>query len=61
MLIPSVSVDRALVTNGDWLEFMQDGGYGRADLWLSDGFVAAQAEGWEARATGAGATACGRA
>ncbi|RVU19731.1 ergothioneine biosynthesis protein EgtB [Methylobacterium oryzihabitans] len=47
-LIPSVSVDRALVTNGDWLEFMQDGGYGRADLWLSDGFVAAQAEGWEA-------------
>ena len=25
-----------LVTNGEFLEFMEDGGYGRAELWLSD-------------------------
>lgn len=37
-----------LVTNGEWLAFMRDGGYGRADLWLSDGWARARAEGWEA-------------
>ncbi|GJD48200.1 Hercynine oxygenase [Methylobacterium crusticola] len=48
VLLAPVAVDRALVTNGDWLEFMQDGGYAKPELWLSDGFLAAQAEGWEA-------------
>ena len=27
---------------------MRDGGYERPDLWLSDGWIAAQGEGWEA-------------
>jgi ergothioneine biosynthesis protein EgtB len=34
------------VTNREWLEFMADGGYRRATLWLSDGWARVQAEGW---------------
>jgi ergothioneine biosynthesis protein EgtB len=37
-----------LVTAGDWLAFMDDGGYRRADLWLSDGWARVQATGAEA-------------
>lgn len=37
-----------LVTNGEWLEFMADGGYRRADLWLSDGWAKVNNEGWTA-------------
>jgi len=37
-----------LVTNGEWLEFMADGGYHRPELWLSDGLAKVRAEGWEA-------------
>jgi ergothioneine biosynthesis protein EgtB len=37
-----------LVTNGEWLAFMTDGGYRRPELWLSDGWGRVQAEGWEA-------------
>jgi ergothioneine biosynthesis protein EgtB len=37
-----------LVTNADWLAFMQDGGYGRPELWLSDGWATLQAEAWVA-------------
>jgi len=36
------------VTNGEYLAFMADGGYRRPELWLSDGWAAAQAEGWRA-------------
>ncbi|TQL67912.1 ergothioneine biosynthesis protein EgtB [Nocardioides albertanoniae] len=37
-----------LVTNGEWLEFIADGGYRRPELWLSDGWSRVNAEGWEA-------------
>ncbi|MGS0738358.1 ergothioneine biosynthesis protein EgtB [Pseudomonas sp.] len=37
-----------LVTNGEWLAFMADGGYTQAGLWLSDGWAAAQEHGWNA-------------
>ena len=37
-----------LVTNGEWLEFVADGGYHRHELWLSDGWGRVQAERWEA-------------
>jgi len=36
------------VTNGEWREFIADGGYGRASLWLADGWAAATAQGWRA-------------
>jgi ergothioneine biosynthesis protein EgtB len=37
-LSPHALADR-LVTNAEWLEFMEDGGYRRADPWLSDGWA----------------------
>jgi len=37
-----------LVTNGEWLEFMADNGYGRAELWLSDGWYAVHDHEWDA-------------
>jgi dimethylhistidine N-methyltransferase len=37
-----------LVTNEEWLAFMEDGGYRRAELWLADGWARVQAEDWEA-------------
>lgn len=36
------------VTVGEYLEFMADGGYRRADLWLSDGWYTVQEQGWKA-------------
>jgi len=37
-----------LVTNGEWLEFMADNGYGRHELWLSDGRARVVQDGWRA-------------
>jgi ergothioneine biosynthesis protein EgtB len=37
-----------LVTNAEYLAFMADGGYRRAELWLSAGWDAVRADGWEA-------------
>jgi ergothioneine biosynthesis protein EgtB len=37
-----------LVTNGEYRDFMDDGGYERPELWLSDGWYARKAHGWSA-------------
>ncbi|MCU0636862.1 MAG: SUMF1/EgtB/PvdO family nonheme iron enzyme, partial [Gemmatimonadaceae bacterium] len=37
-----------LVTNGEYAEFIADGGYERATLWLSADFATVKAEGWRA-------------
>lgn len=44
---PTRIADR-LVCAREWLEFIADDGYRRPDLWLSDGWYAVQANGWEA-------------
>ncbi len=47
LLRPFRLANRA-VTNGEWLEFMNDGGYDTVALWLSDGWSTIQREGWRA-------------
>jgi ergothioneine biosynthesis protein EgtB len=46
-LTPHVLADR-LVTNTEWQAFIEDGGYCRADLWLSDGWAWVRESGIEA-------------
>jgi ergothioneine biosynthesis protein EgtB len=47
-LLRPFGIARSLVTQGDWLAFVADGGYRRPDLWMSDGWAAVQANGWAA-------------
>lgn len=35
-----------LVSNAEWLSFLEDNGYRRPELWLSDGWATVQAEAW---------------
>ncbi|MGZ5271334.1 MAG: DinB family protein, partial [Ramlibacter sp.] len=49
LLQPFELADR-LVTCGEYLRFVEDGGYARPTLWLSDGWAAVQAQGWTAPA-----------
>ena len=37
-----------LVSNAEYIEFMNDGGYTRPELWLSDGWEVVQREDWNA-------------
>jgi ergothioneine biosynthesis protein EgtB len=46
--LPAFRLADRLVTNAEWLEFIDDGGYHRPDLWLSDGWSMAKAGGWQA-------------
>ena len=39
-------LDHDLVSNADWIAFIEDDGYARPELWLSDGWAAVKAEGW---------------
>jgi ergothioneine biosynthesis protein EgtB len=47
-LIRPCTLARNLVTNGDWLAFIESGGYRTPTLWLSDGWATVIAEGWNA-------------
>jgi len=35
------------VTNREWIAFIEDGGYERAPLWLSDGWATVERESWD--------------
>ena len=48
MLIHPFRLADRLVTNAEWLDFMADGGYRTASLWLADGWTTVNREGWEA-------------
>ncbi|WP_134322903.1 ergothioneine biosynthesis protein EgtB [Cumulibacter soli] len=45
--LPPYRLADRLITNGEWLEFMADGGYARSELWLSDGWSRIAADGWD--------------
>ena len=48
ILLKPVCLAPSLVTNGEWLEFMTDGGYSTPTLWLSEGWATVEAQGWNA-------------
>ncbi|MDH3655058.1 MAG: ergothioneine biosynthesis protein EgtB [Myxococcales bacterium] len=47
-LLHPFEIGKRLVTNGEYLAFIEDGGYDRPELWLSAGWDAAQDRGWRA-------------
>ncbi|MDO9411967.1 MAG: ergothioneine biosynthesis protein EgtB [Pseudolabrys sp.] len=47
-LIPNVRIARHLVTNAEWIKFIEAGAYTTPSLWLSDGWSTVEKEGWEA-------------
>jgi ergothioneine biosynthesis protein EgtB len=50
VLLRPFQIAQRLVTNGEYLAFMEDGGYDRPELWLSDGWRAVNEHGWRAPA-----------
>ena len=47
MTLPAFDIDRLPVTNGDYLQFVEDGGYRRPELWTGAGWRWRQKEGVE--------------
>jgi ergothioneine biosynthesis protein EgtB len=45
-LVEPYALGDRLVTNGEYLEFVRDGGYRRAEFWLSDGWSTVSQESW---------------
>jgi ergothioneine biosynthesis protein EgtB len=48
VFVNAFEIASRLVTNADYLAFMADRGYTRADLWLSDGWATVQERRWTA-------------
>jgi ergothioneine biosynthesis protein EgtB len=47
VLLHPFELATGLVTNGDWQAFVDDGGYRRPELWLSDGWATVRTQGWQ--------------
>jgi len=45
--VPAFALGSRLVTNREYLAFMEDGGYSRPELWLSEGWNVVQSHGWQ--------------
>jgi len=48
VFVHDFALQNRLVTNGEYLAFIEDGGYGDFRHWLSNGWDTVQREGWEA-------------
>lgn len=48
VLVQDYALASRLVTNEEYLEFIEQGGYSRPELWLSDGWNTVRQEGWQA-------------
>jgi ergothioneine biosynthesis protein EgtB len=48
VLLAPFEIASRTVTAGEWLAFMEDGGYRRPGPWMSDGWDLVRREGWEA-------------
>ena len=48
VLVQDFALQNRLVTNGEYLAFIEDGGYGDFRHWLSNGWDTVQREAWEA-------------
>jgi len=48
VFLQDFALDRALVSNGDYLEFIRDGGYQNFRWWFSEGWEVVNREGWRA-------------
>jgi ergothioneine biosynthesis protein EgtB len=48
VFVEAFAIASRLVTAGEYLAFLDDGGYHRPELWLSDGWNARNDHGWEA-------------
>ncbi len=46
-LIRPFKLASRLVTNAEWIEFIEDGGYETPVLWLADGWNTVRSQGWE--------------
>lgn len=45
-LLQEHCIGNRLVTNGEYVDFIKDGGYEESDLWLSDGWAVVNERGW---------------
>jgi ergothioneine biosynthesis protein EgtB len=47
VLLRPFKLARRCVTNEEWIQFIEDGGYATPTLWLADGWAAVQTNGWQ--------------
>lgn len=46
VLVEDFSIGSRMITNGEYLEFVEDGGYRKPEYWHADGWAVVSSEGW---------------